>query len=97
MRGLPAFHAGRDCVLFLVARKEPKELFKGTPLEKPRAVGKNPMIFTELNRNKKLTDKNPQIFVGEEQPREKAQIFRTGKSEHKARVATKHKGELATT
>ena len=36
----------------------------------------------------KITDKNPKIFVGEEQPREKAQIFRTGKSKRKARVAT---------
>ena len=36
-----------------------------------------------------LTDKNPKIFVGEEQPREKAQISRTGKSKRKARVATR--------
>ena len=57
-------------------------------MKNPVLIGKNLMIFTELNRKEELTDKNPKIFVGEEQPREKAQIFRIGKSEHKARVAT---------
>ena len=37
-------------VLFPTRGKEPKGAFKGTPLEEPRIIGKNPMIFTELNR-----------------------------------------------
>ena len=41
---------GQVYVLFPTRGKVPKELFKGTPLENPRVVGKNPMIFTELNR-----------------------------------------------
>ena len=66
---------GRDNLLFLPARKVTKEPFRGSAPKNPVLIGKNPMIFTELNRKKELADKNPQIFVGEEQVSRKSENF----------------------
>ena len=68
--------------------KNQKARSRGHPLKNPVLIGKNPMIFTELNRNKKITDKNPKIFVGEEQVSRKSVAARLRAAKHKGKLAT---------